>query len=190
MVAAPHGSQSTHQPRRHRRSRHWKLRAAFTLALLLTQLVAVAPTTVGVGLPLAAADDWPGGGTGSGGSTGPGGLGGSQFVPPGMPQPPTSGASNSLPPLDQANSISIYNQTPSQATPAQGAQSPSAEQSGSPAHGQQPSTYDNAPQQIQQMSGEHYHPCDDVYAAASANCVGSRTCWERAMQIYANCLKK
>jgi len=160
------------------------------LALPLTQLAAVGPTTIGIGPPLAVADDWPGGGLGPGGNTGPGGLDGSQFVPPSMPQPPINGASNSLPSLDQANSISIYNQTPSQAVPAQVPQSTVVEQSGSPVHGQQPLTYDNAPQQIQQMSGEHYHPCDDVYAAASANCVGSRTCWERAMQIYANCLKK
>lgn len=140
-------------------------------------------------LPVADADPWPGG-PGPGGGDG-GGLpgGGTQFVPPNAPQLPEYSASNSLPPLNQANSVNIYNQA-AQPLPAQAAQNAPAEQPGPPMHGQQPSTYDH-PKEVQQMSKLMDH-CDELYAVYSADCRGQRSvlCWEQAAQAYADCLKR
>lgn len=103
-------------------------------------------------LPVAGADPWPGPPGPGGGDGGAPPGGGTQFIPPQMPaQAPDYSGNNSLPPLDQSNSVNIYNQAPNQAPRQAPAQQAPIEQGGPPAHGQQPPAYDNAPGQIQQQ---------------------------------------
>lgn len=129
--------------------------AAMLVLALIAQLINPYPTGTAWpsgGVPVAFADPWPGP-PGPGGGSGPSGPpgGGTEFVPPNMPaQMPDYSGNNSLPPLDQSNSVNIYNQSPNPAQQAPAQQAP-IQQGGPPQHGEQPPAYDNAPGQIQQQ---------------------------------------
>lgn len=134
---------------------HYLAVAAMLVLALIAQLINPYPTNTvwpSGGVPVAVADPWPGPGPGPGpgGGSGPPG-GGTEFVPPNMPaQMPDYSGNNSLPPLDQSNSVNIYNQSPNPAQQAPAQQAP-IQQGGPPQHGEQPPAYDNAPGQIQQQ---------------------------------------
>ncbi|WP_157931761.1 hypothetical protein [Mycobacteroides abscessus] len=87
-------------------------------------------------------------------------------------QAPNYSGNNSLPPLNQNGSVDINNPAPAQQAPAQAPQNAPAQNTGQqPAHGQQPSTFDNPPGQIQQNSPQKPEqptrslpPCNGTWA--------------------------
>ncbi|MGJ6127033.1 hypothetical protein QN239_31070 [Mycolicibacterium sp. Y3] len=133
-------------PRRGDRPVRRRIAAVLVLVAAILGLPVVTPTATTM-LAVAHAACPPDCGTGGGSNGGPPG-GGTEFVPPQMPQPPNINGGYNYPAPDQANGISIYNQSPSAQGPApSNATSPQTGQSWqSAANGeQQPIQYQSAP---------------------------------------------